>query len=780
MKRFFILALVMSNILPMLAQKTILLPSGQIVDSVMPAMPIRTVENVSDGVIVTYEFDKLKLGVDADFNNSSILKLDGFGQNMSPGEPSFPAHWDNFIIPNSTSSIITVLDSTFVELPMELAPARRPLLINEEQSADTTIMIIPYDGFFPHSIIEKGGIEKYRGQPIQNICICPVQYNYVHQMVRLYTRISYKISYVNVRESEALAEKKISRNDYYLHDKMLNGEPLGSCLSNTRNVSSQEATTEDYLIISVPEYSSAAEKFAKWKRTLGFNVHVAINNSWTSSSIKNKIQEVYDESDALYYVLFLGGHYQIPSELHTSIIPSLPPLSHYTDMYYFCMDGTSDSIPDIFHGRIPVNNVTDANTVVDKIISYEKEPVQDANFYNTGVNGAFFEKDSTNVGHEKLRFVETSEEIRNYLNNHGKNIHRVYYSTENNPTNWSIRYSDGAPIPNELRKPTFLWNGEGTDITNYINSGAFYVMYNGHGSPPEWASYNPVFGWGNILNMTNQNKLPVVFSISCSTGNFTYPLLGCLAQYFLRQSGGGSHAVFANTSDSFAGFGDAYAAGMINAFWPNPGLLPKYVEQGGGQYPATERPVYELGKAMEYGLTSMMQTWSSHLPICGKYNRELAHCFGDPSMRMYTMQPTPFTGVETSKSSNIYMVRLLNDSARISFYDKSTGEVVSYTGNIATYNNMNDSVIVCISAPNKIPYIISDNHADNIYIQNESITQTNTYQGNTIKVGSSVTDMKPTGPVVFNGGHIILTGGDVEIQGETTIQQGTTFEINSQ
>lgn len=767
MKRFIIMALVVSNILPMFAQKTILLPSGEIVDSVMPAMPIRTVESVSDGVIVTYEFDKLKLGVDANFNNSSILKLDGFGQNSHLGEPSFPIRWDSFIVPNDADVNIEILDSTFVEIPLTLAPAKQFLLTVPNQPIDTAINIVPFNGYFPYKLVEKQSVSKYRGQSVMNTCINPIKYNYKENKVRAFTRVMYKLVYTN-KSSEnrnSIINDKITSRDTYLESATINYNREKISTPFRQLVSNSEPTTEDYLIISLPKYEEAVNKLAKWKRTLGYNVHIELNSSWTPSTIKNKVQEVYDGSNALYYLIIIGNHNEVPAK------PCYTKVFHYSDMFYACMDGQTDSLPDLARGRISVSNINDANTIIDKIINYERNPIIDNSFYSTGLHCAKFEKDPIpGYGeYELLKSVETSEKIRNYLNEKGKTINRVYTTNSSNPRYWSRFFSGGEPIPEELTMDHFSWNGSTQDIINRINEGSFYVIYGGHSNELQWQS--PYFSITDISQLYNQNKLPVIFQISCLAGNFTNSFWGtCLAEAFLEKQGGGAVAAYGATGNTQANIDDEMTLAMFDALWPQPGLFSDTTQ-------VIRYPEFSLGKILDIGHCHVDEERD---PVEAKYNREIQHLFGDPSMRMYTMQPTPFTGVETSKSSNIYTVRLLNDSARISFYDKSTGEVTSYTGNTATYNNMNDSVIVCISAPNKIPFIISDNHADNIYIQNETITQTNTYQGNTIKVGSSVTDMKPTGPVVFNGEHITLTGNNVEIQGETTIQQGTVFEINPQ
>ena len=50
----------------------------------------------------------------------------------------------------------------------------------------------------------------------------------------------------------------------------------------------------------------------------------------------------------------------------------------------------------------------------------------------------------------------------------------------------------------------------------------------------------------------------------------------------------------------------------------------------------------------------------------------------------------------------------------------------------------------------------------------------------TLSIGSDVTNESPNGPVSFCNGNIKISANDVEINGETTIQEGTSFEITTE
>ncbi|MDE6493693.1 MAG: hypothetical protein K2L50_03810 [Bacteroidales bacterium] len=168
----------------------------------------------------------------------------------------------------------------------------------------------------------------------------------------------------------------------------------------------------------------------------------------------------------------------------------------------------------------------------------------------------------------------------------------------------------------------------------------------------------------------------------------------------------------------------------------------------------------------------------------GCYTREIFHCFGDPSMRIYTDVPTAFSGVTVNQGTNNITVSLTNgEKAMITFYNLMTGKVTSYVGSNAVYDTrMPNCVTVCVSGNNKIPYIsYGISPVDNIYIQNETLSGNKTYIGKNIKVGENVTTSKTQGPVVIKAGSTInFYGNDVQIHPGTTIELGAEVNIITQ
>ncbi len=109
-------------------------------------LPIRTVENVKDGILVTYEFYYVSKSADNLFPSSSILSFDGFGIDEVPEKPALPIKWDTFYVPSEKDYSINIIDSSYIELPIEIAPARQALTNNSHTvyTTDNVARIKPY------------------------------------------------------------------------------------------------------------------------------------------------------------------------------------------------------------------------------------------------------------------------------------------------------------------------------------------------------------------------------------------------------------------------------------------------------------------------------------------------------------------------------------------------------------------------------------------------------------------------------------------------------------
>ena len=782
MKKILFSVLLCFSMLTANAQQTLNLLTGEYTDGIENTIPTRDIEEVDDGIIVTYTFHKAIIQPDPLYPGASFVKINGFGLNPKVGKPSTLFRQDTFVVPEGNVVRVRIIDSLFVDYPIILAPARPYKL--DDDTINVVRPISSYSGFYPTNIISNIKHGKSNGINMLKIPIYPIKYKFSDSTMRFFTKIKYKIEYDGSLLLKKEKKFKTPSEENILSNIALNYSSQKASRSESTLAHELHDITEDYVIITTPEFEQPANRLAAWKRIIGYNTRVEVSTSWTPDSIRYHIKH-----PGANYILLFGDHPSIPGEMKNYYYDNHTIIQYYTD---FCYSRINDfHIPVQMLGRASVSTLDEANTVVNKIINYERYPTADSTFYKTGAVCAFFEDSllRTDVfgapdGYEDKRYVLTCEEIRNCLmHNHGKNVNRIYYAFNDvNPNRWNNGcYSYGDYITYDLYKPQFAWNGDSTDIINQINSGVFFILHRDHGRDNGWE--HPLFNTRNTESLRNGNKLPVVFSINCNSGNYASWNGPCLAEALLRKQNGGCIATFASTQESYSGFNDAFALGLFDAIFPDSMLMPNFPNF---QNTYTLRsPEYKLGHVMRIGLEKMDEVYGvEEFDNTRRYTHEIYHLFGDPSMEIYTDTPTPFEtpptvirGVDTLK-----VIVNSTEKTKLTFYNKTTGDIASFDEKEVDYvysqfGQNTDSIVVCVTAHNKIPFI--DGLSEDIYIQNEDVYGPITYKGNKIRVGTSVTNTKPTGPVTFESGKVSIIGRDVEIHGETTIPLGTEFEIKT-
>lgn len=724
-------------------------------------LPSRSVEYAGNDIIVTYGFDNAIISEEHLFPNSYIWEYKGFGLIDIVGKPSLPIRKDAFALSQYTS--IEIIDTSYIEFPMEIAPARPPLMDNDVaiHTLENVDSITSYSGFYPTEIILPQELEYYKNEGLLWVNIYPLQYDTEHKVVRAYTKIKYKIT-ISDEDMNSNQLSSDNKNNTFINNIVLNKN-----ISYQNRASGYIEDNQDYLIISTTKFKDVCNIFAHWKRTLGFRTHVILQDSWSSTEVKNKVEMFYKTLGVnLNYILIIGDENNVPA-----IYKNTADIGHITDLYYGCMGDNNDKLPDIYRGRIPFNSPLDALNAIEKIIKYEKAPVLDTLFYKTGLNCAFFE-DKDNDGYEDRRFVQTSEEIKYNLSLQDKIVNRVYYAKENtNPTNWHYGdYGNGATIPTYLQRPNFAWDGNANDINEYINNGAFYILYRGHGEFDSWT--NPFYMTFDVESLSNSDKLPVIFSITCLTGKYNINL-ECLAEHFLKYKNKGCSGIIAATEVSPSFYNDAFTTGMFDAIWPESGFSIDFNDFNNNNGVINTQPSYELGKILDQGILSMKTAFQDDETAL--YTHEIYHCFGDPSMQLLTETPKQIETPEISRINNIINVKLIDGNARVSFYNLDTNDVDTYWGDNIEYATTTENLSICISRHNYIPYITTS--ANTIFIQNETINEDREYNATNIKIGSNVTDKKAQGEVVFNSGTINLNGKNVIFAPGTTIRTGAKVNV---
>lgn len=267
----------------------------------------------------------------------------------------------------------------------------------------------------------------------------------------------------------------------------------------------------DYLIITDDTFinTESINEFKIWKESLGYSVQL-IN-----------VTDIFDEFsygifDPLAIKLFLEYVYyywQEPLPSYVLIVgdptfdyknkrgspdwflfaptligddPTSPSGTYSSDSSLAAVAG-SDILPDFHIARLSVNNVSDLQYNINKIIQYESLNPSTTSWKKFITMVADYGKDF------EYPFDDSQE---NFLPTPPYQVNKLYYSSCQPP------YPDPSCMRNGLRES--------------INNGTLIVSFAGHGAPSSWGS---VAFWNNqdITNLTNYNKYPLVTNVSCYT-----------------------------------------------------------------------------------------------------------------------------------------------------------------------------------------------------------------------------------------------------------------------
>jgi len=289
----------------------------------------------------------------------------------------------------------------------------------------------------------------------------------------------------------------------------------------------------DLLIIAPEELEDALEPLQKHKDRTGIATTIVtleeIERQYAGSDQPERVKRCiadYEEACDVVYVMLVGDCDRFPVRYVKAYNTEWGARWYPSDLYYADLydeaydfddwDGNGNGIygemdfdgfgeggltklnldqidmyPDVMVGRVPASTADEVATYVDKVIDYEFE----------AYNADWFERALWLVDGD---FGDASKKDRldGYLSDF--TIIKPYEDSQ--------------------------WFSS-TDIRNYragvinatVNEGVGFVNYFGHGTPLAWSwVFDQQQGWTDVTNLTNTDRLPVVFAVACYTGRFYF------------------------------------------------------------------------------------------------------------------------------------------------------------------------------------------------------------------------------------------------------------------
>ncbi|RLD44225.1 MAG: hypothetical protein DRI89_03510 [Bacteroidetes bacterium] len=433
-----------------------------------------------------------------------LINLDEGGSNLSKGAPDMPIFATSLIIPGEAKMQVEIISAQYKDfenvliapskgnLPRTIDPANVPYEFGPQYNRDD---------FYPGKLSQLRDpyiVRDYRGQ---TVLFQPFQYNPVTKILRVYYDVTLAvvetgISSINTMSNNAQIAKVDSRFNSIYKRHFLNYNSIGSRYEPVEEQGNM-------LIISYGDFMDQMQPLIDWRTQSGTAVEmVDVATIGGASDIKQYVADYYNDN-GLTFLLLVGDAAQVPS----SVIGG-----NDSDNDYAYVVG-DDHYPDLFVGRFSAEDTNHVNTMVNRTLDYEKNPIADTAWYSKaiGIGSNQGPGDDNEMDYEHLRNISDNK-LLPFTYNHAYELFDGSQGGED---------ADGNPTS--------------AMVAIDINSGATIINYIGHGSTTSWGTSG--FSNNNVNNLTNTGKLPFIFSVACVNGNFVNQT--CFGEAWLRAEDNG-------------------------------------------------------------------------------------------------------------------------------------------------------------------------------------------------------------------------------------------------
>ncbi len=523
------------------------------------------------------------------------------------GEPNMPMTGIPVMIGDRARMDIRVVNAKYQDFEgIEVAPSKGdfPRSIDPATVPYTYGECYNQDAFFPASnvgLYDPYIIRDFRGQ---NMVVYPFAYNPVTKTLRVYYDMTVEMYKVDNNGENVMTSRRSNtvkldpdfKSVYQRH--FINYEA-----SMNRYTPVDEEG--DLLIICYDNFISSMTDFVNWKKTRGINTTIVGTSTAgsTASTIKSYIQSQYNANNNLTHVLLVGDVAQIPGNSFTASSTSEGDWSGKGDNLYGQIVG-NDIYNDVFIGRFSASSAAQVTTQVNRIITYERDLTTSATWCQNGLGISTTEGSG---GHNNEDDYQHIENLRTDLSNYGYGtVYQDYYNVSGYPSSST------------------------TTISNHINSGVGIINYCNHGQETGWQSHSPYYTNTYVNALTNNNKLPFIFSVACLVGKYDYASGDCFAETWMHATNG------SNPTGAIGGFFSYISQPWIPPMWAQDEFVDILCELKSNNIKHT------LGGVGVNSLFSIFDHYStSSAAAKGTYQAWVL--YGDPSLMLRTKTPQAMT-----------------------------------------------------------------------------------------------------------------------------------------
>ena len=597
------------------------------------------------------------------------------------GEPDMPMTGIPVLIGDKARMSIRVIDAQYRDFEgIEVAPSKGdfPRTINPEDVPYTYGTCYSEDAFFPASNIglyEPYIIRDFRGQ---NMVVYPFAYNPATKTLRVYYNMTVEMYKVDDHGSNTIESRRSNvvkmdpdfKSVYQRH--FINYEAA----MNRYTPLDEEG---DLLIICYDNFISSMTDFVNWKKTRGINTTIVGTSTAgsTYSAIKTYIQNQYNANNNISHVLLVGDVAQIPGYPFTA--------GGTTNGY----DGKGDNLygqvvgndiyNDVIIGRFSASSAARVTTQCNRVITYERDLTTSATWLKVGQG---ISRKEGGAGHNNEDDYQHMNNIRTDLLNYG----------------YSPVYQRYANLSG--------YDGSSATISSDINSGVGIINYANHGQETAWGANSSgyiYYAVSHVNALTNENKLPFIFSVACLVGKYDHSS-DCFAEAWMN----------ATNNNNPTG-----AIGTLMSYISQPWIPPMWAQDEcvdiiTGNSSSTNEMV-TFGGVCINGLLSIFDHYStSENQAKGTYQAWIV--YGDPSLMLRTKTPQAMTVTHTGSiqiGASSYAVNVSNGNGALATITDANHNILgratvsngSATISINGTLTAGQELTLCVFGYNKVTYL---------------------------------------------------------------------------
>ena len=598
---------------------------------------------------------------------ANIISVPRTVSTAAAGEPNLPMIAVPAIIGDQQHYSIRLIDAQYTDFQMEVAPSKGdfPRSVNPDDVPYTYGEAYSTDAFFPAQnvgLYDPYILRDFRGQ---NMVFYPFAYNPVTHTLRVYYNMT-----VEMYSDGQLGENTLSRRSSEVRmDPEFGALYQNHFINYSQGLSKYNAVDEtgELLIICHDAFMDAMQPFVNWKKQIGRPVTMvgtSVSGS-TSDAIKTYIQNQYNSNPNISHILLVGDNAQVQSYYTFT-----GGYSGRTDQYFGQLVG-NDYYNDVIVGRFSAENAAHVTTQVDKVIHYERDVTAADTWLSIGQgisknegagNGHFGEAD-----YQHIDYIRDTLLHYNYTS-----IHRDYQNVQG--------VSSSAAI-----------------ISQHINEGVSIINYCNHGSPTSWGVFN--YSNSHINALTNDNKLPFIWSVACNNGQLDYSQ-PCFAEAWMRATN--------NSTGAPTG-----AIGGMFSYISQPWQPPMYGQDEMNNVLTEHRSIKRtLGGISTDGNMKILDQYNSNGQGLATYQFWLL--FGDPTLTVRNMTPANMNVTHASSmssSATSFTVNATNGNGALATLTRNNEIMGSATINNGTCNitfaapGTSGTATLTVFGYNKITYI---------------------------------------------------------------------------